>query len=210
MGEDGLDLDDFPGLGAGGKPVSRFEVRNTRSDGAEYVVLTLDRGDGRDPVQAVAFDGRFDQVMDLIDKDIQLVRLFGFFEKRDYEAVDESTGEVLTKTSRRYRILWAGEPRVEGERPQRRGRQQRSQGQGQNRGGWPSQQQGARSQGQRSQPQQRQQAQQGGARNNAGQNGRQQGGQQEQRSQRNGGGQYNGQRRQAQQGNGQGGWWPNT
>jgi len=190
--------------------ITEYEVRNTTTDGSEYIVLTLDRGDGRDPVKAVAFDDKVNQVMSLIDGDVQQIRLFGFFEKREF--ADNETGEI--KTSRRYRVLWAGVPRAEGDRPQRRGQNraqggQSTQGQGGqgNRQTRPQGGQGGQSQGTRQQqgtqrtqngeqrPQQRQ-AQQG---RSGGQqprsNGQQQGAQQRTSGQR------------TQQGD-QGGYWP--
>ena len=156
--------------------IVEHDIRQVTTDGSSYVVLTLDRGQGKDPVKAVAFDDKFDQVMDLIDKNVHPVRLFGFFEKREF--ADADTGEI--KTSRRFRVLWAGEPRQE--EPKKPGRAQTTRhGQQRPRNG-------------QSQPQNGGQQRQG---NNGGQ--RQQSG--GQNRPRNGNGQS---QRQSE-----GAWWPN-
>lgn len=162
--------------------ITEYDIRQTSKDGSNYVVLTFDRGQGKRPIKAVAFDDKFDQVMDLIDQRRAPIRLFGFFENREYS--DRDTGEILT--SHRYRILWAGVPRprtndAEGgpQRQRNGGRQQAQQGQRPRNG-----QQAASGQGQQ-RPR----------------NGNGQGNPQSQQRPRNGNRQ-----RQAQQ---DGDWWPN-
>lgn len=89
--------------------IDTYDIRTSAKDQSEYVVLTLDRGEGKEPTKAIAFDDKCGQVLDLIDRDVHPVRLFGYFERREF--ADAETGEV--KTSSRFRVLWAGEPRVE-------------------------------------------------------------------------------------------------
>ena len=172
--------------------ITEHQIRQVTTDGSSYVVLTLDRGQGVKPVKAVAFDEKYDQVMDLIDAGTHPVRLFGFFEKREY--ADADTGEI--KTSSRFRVLWAGVPRQEPPRQQQGRPNNRAQG---NRSGGQQRQgnggQTRQQQAQGGQPQQGAPRNQGG---NAPRNGAQarQGGNQ---ARRNGASQ--------QQAGGE--WWPN-
>ena len=172
--------------------ITEHQIRQVTTDGSSYVVLTLDRGQGKDPVKAVAFDEKFNQVMDLIDANAQPVRLFGFFEKREY--ADGETGEI--KTSSRFRVLWAGVPRQEQPRQQQGRPQNRTQGnrsggqQRQNNGGQAPQQQA-----------------QGGQRQQSGQ--RQQGGNAPRNGAQNRQGNAQGNRNGSNQRQAGGDWWPN-
>jgi hypothetical protein len=88
--------------------IGKYDVRRAGKNDGEYVAFELLRP-GRDPQRCLAFDEKADAVLNLIDDRVETVRLFGFFQKREY--MDESTGEF--RTASHFRVLWAGLPREE-------------------------------------------------------------------------------------------------